>query len=392
MTENTKKILYISHSVLTKSLMHHYSIDKMLQNYSFQFWDIGKLFRVDYEIGDRIEGDYIQKINDFSQFESMLKNLDSSTIVFTDIPPNYLFRNFFRLLRNYSFCLINLDIVIIGPIGFTKKTIYSRLINVCKNPPRYLRLVSSIIHMNYLFKFEKLKKYDFTFCRGEKIYQSSLPHSAKKKIAINASDYDYFLRETLNPSESDVHERKFVVFLDTYLPYHADHSVMGLPYLSSPDNYFRDMAALFDLVEQKYDVEVIVAAHPSANYSGMEFGERKIIQGMTQSLVKNCEFVIKHHSQSISYAVLYQKPILFCYTDEMFEKYHNSILSHQNNYAQYLEIKTYNVSELLSKGLPDVYKCISVSRYENFVNDFLTTRVSQNSLSEDIIINVIDSI
>ena len=81
MTENTKKILYISHSVLTKSLMHHYSIDKMLQNYSFQFWDIGKLFRVDYEIGDRIEGDYIQKINNFSQFESMLKNLDSSTIV-----------------------------------------------------------------------------------------------------------------------------------------------------------------------------------------------------------------------------------------------------------------------------------------------------------------------
>ena len=74
---------------------------------------------------------------------------------------------------------------------------------------------------------------------------------------------------------------------------------------------------LFNYLETKYSVRMVVAAHPKSNYHGDEFGGREIIRGNTMELVKNAEFSIVHGSMSISYSVIFNKPIILAITDEM---------------------------------------------------------------------------
>lgn len=372
--------------------MNDYAIDKMLEKYNFWYWDLSKVVRpCDYEVVDEVTADYIKIVDDIIEFEMMLNRLDDSTILISDLNHNYIFRAIFKLLKKYTFTLIHLDLVTIGPHWSAKKTFYSRLKNLFRNPIRYLRFIATMVHMAYLRKTRKLRNFNYQFSRGE------LNHKAKKtmaggSIAINSPDYDYFLKEFSESSQHSAGESEYAVFLDVYLPYHADHGLIGIPYLKDPNSYFASMNALFTAVEKKYGVEVVIAAHPSAGYQGGEFEGRQIIQGKTNSLVKSSKLVINHHSNSLSYAVLYDKPCLFCYTDEMFALYHNSLLHHQNCYAAYLGASTYNISELLKEELPDLSRWHSNKHYQRFVNDFLTSASSKDKQSSDIIINFIDSI
>jgi hypothetical protein len=392
MAKIIKSIVFISHSRLNKQIMHDYAIDKMLEKYNLQYWDLSQVVRpCAYEVIGEVTGDYIKTVVDIAEFELMLNRLDDSTILITDLNHNYIFRSIFKLLKKYTFTLINLDLVTIGPYRAAKKTYYSRLRNMFRDPIRYLHLILSMVHMAYLAKTGKLRNFDYQFCRGEESYKSHKIH-ANKSIAINSPDYDSFLKESSKSTQYSVGESEYAVFLDVYLPYHADHAVMGLPYLKDPNSYFSSMNALFTAVQKKYAVKVIIAAHPSAGYHGGEFEGRQIIQGKTDSLVKGSKFVISHHSSSLAYAVLYGKPCLFCYTDEMFELYHHSLLHHQNCYASYLGVSTYNISELLKEELPDLSRFHSSLHYQSFVDDFLTSGSSKDRVSSDIIISFIESL
>ena len=115
----------------------------------------------------------------------------------------------------------------------------------------------------------------------------------------------------VNDPKIDIIRNKYVVFLDVFLPYHPDTPLMNLPLIEYPDIYFSEMNSFFDLIEDKYNLEVVIAAHPSANYIGNEFNDRKIIENRTRELVRSSEFVLSHHSNSISYAILYNKDIVF---------------------------------------------------------------------------------
>ena len=392
MGKTKKSIVFISHSRLNKRIMHDYAIDKMLEKYNLQYWDISQVVRpCAYDVIGEVKGDYIKIVVDIAEFKLMLNRLDDSTILITDLNHNYIFRSIFKLLKKYTFTLINLDLVTIGPYWAAKKTFYSRLRNLFRDPIRYLRLIATMVYMAYLGKTGKLRNFDYQFSRGEANHKSK-KISVNKSIAINSPDYDSFLKEGSESIQYSVGEAEYAVFLDVYLPYHADHAVVGWPYLKDPNSYFSSMNTLFTAVEKKYGVKVIIAAHPTAGYHGGEFEGRQIIQGKTNSLVRSSKFVISHHSNSLAYAVLYGKPCLFCYTDEMFELYHNSLLHHQNCYAAYLGASTYNISELLKEELPDLSRWHSSTHYQRFVDDFLTSVASKDRQSSDIIISFIDSI
>ena len=174
--------------------------------------------------------------------------------------------------------------------------------------------------------------------------------------------------------------------------YYCIWFLMKLPYLSNSAAYFSEMMALFDLIEREYEIDVVIAAHPCAEYIGNEFGCRKILHNMSHSLVRDCDFVISHHSNSIAYAVMYHKPVLFCFTNEMKKIYKTSLLHHQNCYAQYLGLPTFCVNYLLKFGLPDIMNLIEIKPYKEFVSDFLTCKKSINQVSGDIIIDVIDNL
>nr|MCR4999326.1 hypothetical protein [Lachnospiraceae bacterium] len=105
--------------------------------------------------------------------------------------------------------------------------------------------------------------------------------------------------------------KKYAVFLDQYMPYHPD-VVIKRGAKIDPEAYFAELNQVFDYVGEKYGVEVIIAAHPRADYRqyGDVFHGRQIIYGKTSELIKGCDFIFSNSSGANAYAVIANKPIV----------------------------------------------------------------------------------
>jgi hypothetical protein len=77
-------------------------------------------------------------------------------------------------------------------------------------------------------------------------------------------------------------EGSFAVFLDINLPYHTDLKIVGWPTIE-PHEYYASLNRFFDLLEERFGIKIVIAAHPKANYGREIFQGREIYCGMTLS-------------------------------------------------------------------------------------------------------------
>ncbi|MBF0504257.1 MAG: hypothetical protein HQL14_04045 [Candidatus Omnitrophica bacterium] len=126
-------------------------------------------------------------------------------------------------------------------------------------------------------------------------------------------DYDLYLQEIQKPLETDDHT---AVFLDNYIPFHPDWCG---PSHVEPEEYYSILCKFFDLLENKYGVRVVIAAHPRSAYEDLPdyFNGRLVIKGKTAELVRRSKFAIVHYSASVSFAALFNKPIIFVTTEKL---------------------------------------------------------------------------
>jgi len=129
-----------------------------------------------------------------------------------------------------------------------------------------------------------------------------------RAVAAHAPDWEVIrqLADTpANPTST-------AIFLDQFLPFHPDLQETGGRWpVAGP--YFSALRTLFSRIEDELGLEVVVAVHPRSDYparGGDLFGGRRLIQGNTAALVRDCRLVIAHHSTAISFAVASDKPVL----------------------------------------------------------------------------------
>lgn len=141
---------------------------------------------------------------------------------------------------------------------------------------------------------------------------------AQNFIPVHSLDYDQYLhfrKEAGAPLPENA--EKYCVFLDGGETVHPDFAFLGIHALNS-GQYFAEMNALFDTIEQRTGLKVVIAAHPRAIYEkDDQFGGRKILRGKTLELVADSSLVVVHASTSVNFAVLFAKPVLFIKTSEM---------------------------------------------------------------------------
>ncbi len=132
--------------------------------------------------------------------------------------------------------------------------------------------------------------------------------------SIDYNHYNIIKRKKIKPSDG-----KYIVFIDsgrgfpsrglrdsryTDILFEAEHR----------KKHFEAIENVLSLLEEYYGVPVVIAAHPQLVYGGYTYGNRKMIIGNTAMLVKYSEFcVFRSPSLSTSYAVLYDKKILYLY-------------------------------------------------------------------------------
>jgi hypothetical protein len=228
------------------------------------------------------------------------------------------------------------------------------------------------------FKLKLIKPFAIVFAAGKALMSQNL--NAHKVVPINLVDYDLFNKVKLENQQ--MVEGRYAVFLDIYLPYQSDLKMVGLQAID-PSNYFASLNRLFDQVESKYGLKVVIAAHPKANYSVDQFKGREIYYGQTPALVNKSDFVISHHSTSVSYAVLNLKPIVFIYTNEMAELYKHTVISNLKDIAEYLDANLFNIDTLTDSNQLIVNE-VNKECYDSYKYSFLTTPESENSTTQEI--------
>ena len=139
-----------------------------------------------------------------------------------------------------------------------------------------------------------------------------------KKIWLHLLDYDIYLK--YREEGADMTLGRYAVFLDEYIPFHPDYQSMGVEPPASADEYYPKLCTFFEFIEKKFDLRVIVAAHPRSNYDLTKkyFGDRQVIKGKTTQLVKDSVFVIAHASTFCRFCGFIQKASYVYYNGSNF--------------------------------------------------------------------------
>ena len=163
-------------------------------------------------------------------------------------------------------------------------------------------------------------------------------------VTLHGLDYDLYLKTR---EDSFVVDPKVGVFLDEFRAYHPDYASMGERSPVSPDAYYSALRGFFSSLEARFNVRIVVAAHPRSCYEDFPgiFGAREVIRGRTAQLVARSGFTLMHASTSISFPVLFQKPIVFMTTDEIARSYEGPMVGQM---AALLGKKAVNIDQPLA--------------------------------------------
>jgi hypothetical protein len=170
------------------------------------------------------------------------------------------------------------------------------------------------------------------------------------------------------------------VFLDEAATHHPDNLFCGLE-LADGHYYYKTMNELFNWIEEKTRLKVVIAAHPRSHYSKQDkcFGGRSIIYGNTLELVRNCKFVLAHTSTSINFAVIFKKPVIFSQIKGVSKPHVEYLSSHLGSTILDLNGDTWKEYDI-KKSLR-----INEDQYENYLYTFIKSKNLEDKIIWDIV-------
>ena len=255
----------------------------------------------------------------------------------------------------------------------------------------FLCFKPKILFKKIIFIFKKKKEinffYDCVVIGGKKGMEHVKAKNAKKIIKSHSFDYDVFLE--LNNKNSNLNLKPYAVFLDQCLPFHPAAIYRGENPLVTKEKYFPALNDFFTNFENKTGLEIIFAAHPRSRYDlypEFLYG-RKYFINKTSELVKNSKLVLLHTTTSISYAVLYNKPIIFITTDEYIKSFDDFRI---HSYSRSLNSLLFNIDNKNNYSkIPKNDKIYSFdkAKYEEYKNNYVKFPKSPEKNSWDIFLD-----
>ncbi|QWD34017.1 hypothetical protein G6676_01730 [Polynucleobacter paneuropaeus] len=334
-----------------------------------EYWDLTEIFSPSViEYGSKTAS-YVKIIKNYKELcQQLLINSESATKYIVLISYDGLSVDLYRILSKFKNPIY---FFLWGGMPISSATVMQRVLGAITNPLYAAGFLWGKLRASLYKKIGLIRPYDVVFFAGNQ-GNEFVKNSAIKGIEINFSDYDNFLNTKFH---DPLINHKYVVFLDINLPNQSDLSITNRSYIDSR-TYLRSLNSLFTFIESKYGLKVVIAAHPKSNYTEEDFDRRMIIQGKTPQLVSGCEFVLTHHSLSISYAVLNKKPAVFIYTQEMLDLYKNKEIKYIEDISSYLGSNIYNIDSL-SDMKNFVISNVDINLYNKFKYSYLTSPASE---------------
>lgn len=245
-------------------------------------------------------------------------------------------------------------------------------------------LVKKIL-LFFLFKIKKtytqLKKYDFIVVSGsESLLQIQNVSNNTKIIDGHTMDMDILLQD----QEPKSIEKKYIVYLDEYLPYHSDFELIGVNTNINIDKYYQKMNNFLDFLSKKYEKEIIICAHPRSNYLDKKVWQDKtLVYGKTYEYVKKSFLCLTHASTSTNFAVMLNKPIVFIYLNEI-TFYKNWIYA----FSKSLNKKVVNIDYDNFQNIN--FTNIDCNKYENYLHKYISRNLNDHRILWEKVLNELE--
>lgn len=156
-----------------------------------------------------------------------------------------------------------------------------------------------------------------------------VPHlTSTDTLLVPSHSWEYEMAFFEKADQLDLPDR-YAVFIDQNVPFHPDQQIAGRVKAIDPMTYFAELKALFRDFTEKTGLEVVVAAHPTADcdrYQEIWHGY-KIFFGSTRELMRRAELAIVHDSNAIAFAAIFNTPLLFVTSDLFKGTYHDHYIS-----------------------------------------------------------------
>jgi hypothetical protein len=189
------------------------------------------------------------------------------------------------------------------------------------------------------FNAKRRPSVDYRLMSGTASLPRRDPHLINaQKIWTHSLDYNLFLL-----LQSQKKTNNTIVFIDNGINgTNSDFSRFNAKPFATMENYNFSMRRVFDVLEKHFNTTVVIAGHPKGNYKNNPnpFGKREVHLNKTGELIRDCKLVISTGSTADSFAVLWNKPILFITTDEIANSPHNIIVK---SACQILDTQIVNV-------------------------------------------------
>lgn len=376
-----RNIVLIDHEPYSTRRRELFYIDELrASGYNVAVWDISQLVFPGMKVTDEITESYLKKLSTITDLKAALNHTDiNDTIFIVECISNWKTRKIFLLLSEYRCVTVRIDM-------YANTIIKESLSEKLK---RFLSGSFFKIIQGKIFFIAKKLYYKYHHIHFPCYYLSSSA-IVNRTYQINHPDYEKYKYLPHPPAVNG----KYIVFLDTYFPYHPDLKHF---YQFSNDNitacakkYHDSLNEFFSFLENKYQMPVIIAAHPKSAYTGEEFGGRKTIKYQTDNLVANSSLVVMQTSNSISYVALANKPIVFILTDASNQipryKYATQLL------AQLFNKKAYNIDKMRNRYSEIDCSQIDDDKRNAYIYTYLTSKDTENSKNIDVIKSVLKQI
>ena len=307
-------------------------------------------------------------MNNFSELDYFLSKNKNSMCLETGFSYNSL--RVFWLLNKYNIKTISADGISSLPTKrFLNRTRYfeiflRRLKLLIFNPNIFLNRVSFFIQA-----WLRVLRYKFTDIAliGGRLYEQYNGYvNAREKIYCVSLDYGISLNV-----KKKIFKKKYAVFVDTYLPFHPEHSLTTSKLINVND-YFNSLITFFEKFQKLTKLQLVVALYPKAELKRYpkKFKKFKIVKNKVAELIKGSEIVLHHGSTAQSYAAIYKKPALYLttnFTDKMIYVRDNG------QRIEFLGSKTINIDNFDETFFLNSKKLFYFNKklYKKYVNNYL---------------------
>lgn len=369
--DNKIKIVITHPSQLSERWVNYYCLDHLSEVFDIEYWDCSAIVYPSFMVAHPLSPNYLHEIKTLREFENKLNCLPHDTVLITEVHNNSKTIEFHKIQGK---CFPRY-----AHVGFYGNTIDG----IWKNEnitqqERRLRSIKNVLYQSklirdfakWLFHHRdvdyqenriKAKSSDFY----KECYSMSCVGSSIHRV--NHPDFEQYLKVKGMPR---LIKKPYIVFIDGFYPYHPEAFVYSE--IENIDEvafeYYQSMNAFFNYIEKEMHCEVIIAAHPYANYlEHNPFEGRDIYYGKTAQLIKDSNAVCMHNSNAFSYVALFDKPVAIV-TNTAMDKSRDGDITRL--YKEKMKIPVFSTDDILAYPNP-LFNVINPDLRIKYIKDYL---------------------